>query len=691
MPEYKESFHRKLVGVKCSLGRSLRNFFAQILLLIEQKQQLVDIRLSDAHCRAKNLGGMEQLNAALLVNLLGFSVGIALYFLLAVMVVRHRESRRSENADLLLMMTAGLGLLWNLGELFAFAQKDFGGVAIPPMITALSFSALGFLPSVVVHSASSDEPRTLWLTLAAYGLSIGATILHFRAVILGIPVPSDPALQTLTFGSLALAAGLLIFNFRQTLEKKAVFATALLVFAVSALHLSGEREGVNWYIELIAHQSSIPLALVILYQNYRFAFADLFLKRAISLTMLAGVALGLYVGIAVPVLRYHETHDRNDVQAAALMIGLWVATALAYPAIYRFAVWLVDRVILSRPDYSRLLRSITEEIEKADSVDGVLAALLDRLSESLTADRASTKETVFPGERSALATIESNRRMARLTIPTSDSPQFQVELSGFSGGRRLLSDEISLLESAALMAARRIDALRVSHERFEQKFREQEFAKLATEAQLTALRSQINPHFLFNALTTLGYLIKTSPDKAYDTLLRLTQLLRGVLKNTGEFTTLAAEIDLIESYLDIERARFEEKLSVKIDVVDSLRSQRVPSLILQPLVENAIKHGISENKKGGTVRITADVSDGCLRLTVWDSGAGRTVIHDENPSGVGLRNIHERLRSYYGDAASLDVSIGGTDGTTARLLIPVTGRKNAVSNSDNAAERMVAR
>lgn len=631
---------------------------------------------------------MEQLNAALLVNLLGFSVGIALYSLLAVMVVRHRESRGRENADLLLLMTAVLGLLWNVGELFAFAQKDFGAAAIPPMVTALSFSALGFLPSVVVHSARSDGSQTFWLTIAAYGLSIGATILHFRAAITGLSVPSDPALQLLTFGSLAVAAGLLIFSFRQTLEKKAVFAAALLVFAVSALHLSGEREGASWYIELIAHQSSIPLALVILYQNYRFAFADLFLKRALSLTLLAGVALVLYVAVAVPLLRYHETHDRDDVQAAALIIGLWVATALAYPAIYRFAAWVVDRVILRRPDYSELQRSIAGDLEATDSVEGVLDALETRLSRALLAG-ASTRREVAAEDSSAFAAIDSTPGSARFTIPTAETPRFKIELSGFSGGRKLLSDEISLLESASLLAARRIDAIRVSHERFEQRFREQEFAKLATEAQLTALRSQVNPHFLFNALTTLGYLIKTSPDKAYDTLLRLTQLLRGVLKNTGEFSTLAAEIDLIENYLDIERTRFEDRLKVEVDVASDLRQITVPALILQPLVENAIKHGISENKKGGSIRITAERKGDQLRLAVWDSGAGRAAIREVNPNGVGLRNIRERLRSYYGDTAILDVSIGDTGGTMAEVTIPISTK--TASREEMKAERATTR
>ena len=618
---------------------------------------------------------MDSLNAALLVNLLGFSVGIALYALVAVMVVRHRGSRREENTDLLLLMTAALGLLWNVGELYAFVQKDLGTAPISPFLQALSFSALGFLPSVVVHSSRSEESGRNWLVFAAYGLSVVATVMHFQSAFTGRSVPSALALQTLTFGSLALAAGLLIFNFRQTVEKKAIFAASLLVFAVSALHLNGEREGASWYVELIAHQSSLPLALVILYQNYRFAFADLFLKRAISLMLLAGLALGLYVGVAVPILRYHETHDRDDVQAAALVIGLWVATALIYPAIYKFAVLLVDRVLLHRADYARLQVEIAREIDNRESVDAVLTTIKDRLARNLTASNVLCDETDASSEFATYPNINLSADRAIVVIPTAESPQYRVELRDFIGGRRLLSDEIALLESVALIAARRIDALRVSHERFEQKFREQEFAKLATEAQLTALRSQINPHFLFNALTTLGYLIKTSPDKAYETLLRLTQLLRGVLRSTGEFSTLGDEIDLIESYLKIEHARFEERLRVHIDVPDDLKNLEVPSLILQPIVENAIKHGVSENKNGGEVRISATMTNGkaapMLHLTVWDSGAGKNFVMASDSDGVGLRNVRERLASYYGKSAGLTLASRKTKGTEAAIHLPL--------------------
>src|SRR5690606_449275 len=121
----------------------------------------------------------------------------------------------------------------------------------------------------------------------------------------------------------------------------------------------------------------------------------------------------------------------------------------------------------------------------------------------------------------------------------------------------------------------------------------------------TALRAQINPHFLFNALTTIGYLIEAAPDKALQTLLQLTKLLRAVVSRQAEFTTLRDELNLIESYLEIEKARFEERLMLSVDVDPSLRRIKIPSLILQPLVENAVKHGIAENTAGGEIAISA--------------------------------------------------------------------------------------
>ena len=173
------------------------------------------------------------------------------------------------------------------------------------------------------------------------------------------------------------------------------------------------------------------------------------------------------------------------------------------------------------------------------------------------------------------ATAAAGTRTA-VDIPVAEPPRYQLVIGGLIGGRRLLSDDHAAIEAIASMVGRRIDAIRLTHERYARELREQEIGKLASEAELRALRAQINPHFLFNALTTIGYLIQTAPARALETLMQLTALLRSVLRSEGEFTTLGREIELIESYLDIEHARFEQRLRVRIDVPAALRSLRVP-------------------------------------------------------------------------------------------------------------------
>jgi LytS/YehU family sensor histidine kinase len=509
-------------------------------------------------------------------------------------------------------------------------------------------------------------------------LSTFAALLHFQSAIFYGNAPSELALRVLTFGSLALLGGLLIFTFRQKIQNKAIWISALSVLAVSALHLSGQQEEKSWLVELVAHQSSLPLALAILLQDYRFAFADLFLKRALSLLLLASVAFGLYVFVAVPLLAWHETHDRNDVQAAVLVIALWMATALIYPVLHKFAVLLVDKIILRRVNYEKLQTEIVRLIERRDDLESVLSEVCDELKYALTA-RAANWTEVLENE-SNLQTVTFTPHRAEIFVPTVEAPFYRINLNEFAGGRRLLSDEIEMLAAIAVAAARRIDALRVTEERYERKGREDKLAKFAAEAKLSALRAQINPHFLFNALTTIGYLIQTAPDKAFQTLMKLTQLLRGVLRSTEEFSSLGEEIKLIENYLDIEKTRFEERLTVKIEIPEGLKKMRVPSLILQPLVENAVKHGISEAKQGGEVRISAALkiedSETFLYLIVADTGAG----FDEQKTksnGIGLENIRQRLRSHYGKQAHLKIESNLRKGTGAEIKLPVKAQITA--------------
>jgi LytS/YehU family sensor histidine kinase len=231
-----------------------------------------------------------------------------------------------------------------------------------------------------------------------------------------------------------------------------------------------------------------------------------------------------------------------------------------------------------------------------------------------------------------------------------------------------------------LIVARRIDAVRVTRERYGRDLREREILQLATEAQLTALRAQLNPHFLFNALTTIGYLMEAAPQRALETLFRLTGLLRAVLKRSdGELGTLADELEIIRSYLGVEAARFEERLAVTIDVPADLSPVPLPPLILQPLVENAIKHGITPRKEGGRLVLSARRDGPTMIITILDTGVGVSAadLAQRRARGIGLSNVEARLAHYYGDAASIAVRSAPGVGTTIEVRVPVEHAKAA--------------
>jgi hypothetical protein len=493
---------------------------------------------------------MNQLSATPLVNLLGFAVGIVLYALLLVMTLRNpRRLRTAENRlqyDFLLLATAVLGLLWNAGELALLIVNDFNWRGSLPVLSAIAYTALGFLPAVVVHSASqaaeNDVPKINFATIAAYCLSAAAAVLHFYAAFFGGIVPSGTALYILTAGYLTILATLFFFNIQQTVQRKAIWAIALAVFAVSALHLGQPHDGkVFFLLELVGHQAALPLVVAILLQNFRFAFADLFLKRALSLILLTLTTFGLYVFAFVPLSNLHQAHGANDSQPIFILLGLWIATALFYQKLHQLAVWLVDKILLRRINYEKLRAEIAHEIAELETVESILNRVSARLGAALTANE--TNWEILGDAKPKGTEIIFTNGIATIFVATAESPFYQINLSNFAGARRLLSDEIEMLEDTAILTARRIDAIRITTERFERELREQETVKLAAQAELRALRAQINPHFLFNALTTIGYLINTAPETALETLLKLTRLLRGVLRSNSEFSTLGDEFD----------------------------------------------------------------------------------------------------------------------------------------------------
>ena len=205
--------------------------------------------------------------------------------------------------------------------------------------------------------------------------------------------------------------------------------------------------------------------------------------------------------------------------------------------------------------------------------------------------------------------------------------------------------------------------------RNEKKLEEQE--RLLVEARLAALTSQINPHFLFNTLNSVSSLIRTDPSQARVMVVRLSKVLRRLLRKHENFSTLRDELSFIEDYLAIEVVRFGDKLRFERDVAEDTLDMLVPSMLLQPLVENSIKHGLRSKVEGGTIRIRTYRTASRLHLLVEDDGVG--IPEDKLATllerGIGVNNVHERLKVLFG--SEYRMWIDSEPGKGARIQIEV--------------------
>lgn len=206
--------------------------------------------------------------------------------------------------------------------------------------------------------------------------------------------------------------------------------------------------------------------------------------------------------------------------------------------------------------------------------------------------------------------------------------------------------------------------------RIEHRLEEQETLLLA--AKIEALANQINPHFLFNTLTSISSLIRTQPETARMLITKLSGLLRRLLRSTDHFVTLREELDAIDEYLDIEVIRFGPQLRVEKQISPATLDVVVPSLILQPLVENSIKHGLSPKVGGGRITIRSVLRDGHAVIEVIDDGLGMSGERLEHAlgEGIGLSNVNERLQTIYGVHYQLKLNSVPGQGTSVSLEIP---------------------
>jgi two-component system LytT family sensor kinase len=247
-------------------------------------------------------------------------------------------------------------------------------------------------------------------------------------------------------------------------------------------------------------------------------------------------------------------------------------------------------------------------------------------------------------------------------------------------------DSSSLWVEAAIYAA---SAMAIGIElkifnsvRIQIKLEEQE--RLLLHARMEALQNQINPHFLFNTLNSISSLVRFDPDKARDVISKLATILRRLLNSADSFVPLREEVEFIDNYLDIEVVRFgQDKLRVVKELDPASLDVMVPSMLLQPLVENSIKHGLSSMVEGGSIYLRSRLADSGLVIEVEDDGVGMAATPqvEQNSSqgaGIGMANISERLQVLYGDTARMTIDSQEGKGTLVRIRLPLLQATGAV-------------
>jgi len=380
------------------------------------------------------------------------------------------------------------------------------------------------------------------------------------------------------------------------------------------------------YFGLAAMLTSVPFTISGAYSFYQYPFMDAFIREVLS---------------------------------GVILLAAFVAALSAS----RSALWItLCGVVLAY-----LKAPLTRWVER--TFLGYEESVEDQEERIGTAIRALTQLDEFSARVSEILSKELEAEWIEIGLKPRPGAvnEFPIPGSGLllllgprAGGRQFMSRQLRIARTAALQLAAH------HHQLHQQKVQE-----LRARAEIRALRAQINPHFLFNTLNVLANLIHSNPEKAERVTEELAEIFRYALESTRvEWVTLNDELEFLESYLAIEKARFEERLSYSFDVDAYTRSLKIPPMILQPLVENAIKHGIAPEVNGGSMKISGRAMSDSFLIAIEDTGAGRRNGSRHPGTGIGLKNVRERLLQVYGDAAMLKLEDIDSGGTRATLTLP---------------------
>jgi two-component system LytT family sensor kinase len=404
----------------------------------------------------------------------------------------------------------------------------------------------------------------------------------------------------------------------------AVLATMLARFRIFRAILLTERR--DWPQRLVfAAGFGIPLVAGVAARILlRYDAADLTLSGAYLTGLIAGPFAGALVGagVAVPALFNHEW-GALPFAVGCGFAGGGLRTICPKEEIWKFTPFFVTRLSGS---LWRLLRSLTIDWQVVLVTAPILLEVL----------RLSINRQFHTG----LYALQPDVFWLSLLLPVATVVEVAIPIKIWNSAR------------------------------FEHRLAEQEH--LLMEARVAALANQINPHFLFNTLASISSLIRSQPETARVLIVKLSALLRRLLRSQDHFVTLREELAAVDEYLDIERVRFGPSLTVHLEIDEGSLDTIVPSMILQPLVENSIKHGLGRKLGEGRIVIRTRRSGGLLTIEVVDNGVGLppTRMESESESGIGLRNVNERLRVIYGAPYQLKLISQPGQGTSARIEIP---------------------
>jgi signal transduction histidine kinase len=599
-------------------------------------------------------------NKSLLVNALGHSAGVLIFGIFLYLLIQDRAARRLRGSRKS-MLAAALALAWNLTSLFVLGANNPDSWS-SQITAAVGFSVLSLLPAVLFDLCLQERYRLL--VRLGYGLSAVTIALHITELF-------EPAaryhrwglaLITIGYGTLTCVAAARVFasrdQGRRVATSRLVGTMSLFLLAMSFVHLGSGHATQVWSRELAFHHAAIPLALLILLQDYRFVLLDAFLRFLANVILAAIFTFGAVEASSL------LPPASTPFYQALLLTGAGLLLIL-FAMVRSYGQRLLTRLVFRRPDQEALLARLTLSIR--DERDYLLTAAR-HLGEFMGAEASVVEDrrlldldlggpiltSELPRHRAEFED-EGVETIVPLHIPSGGARH--VLLGRRSGGRRYLSEDLQVLGRAAGKIVEQVE-----------QYHESEMRRLVAQAELRALQSQIHPHFLFNALNTLYGIIPRTARGARDTVLNLADIFRYFLETERSFLPLEEELRIVKAYLEIERLRLGEKLRVEIEVEPEALRVAIPILSIQPLIENAVKHGISPKPGGGLIQLDVRLeAQGSLRITVRDTGPGFP--SPGSKSGVGLENVIRRLQLCYGFEAKLEIQ-SNTQGSAVSFSIP---------------------